>query len=302
MASRETLKKHNTFSCPTMVPLPLEIYGLIVEHTPRNNDRVNLSCVSSAIRIEAERLLYRKIHFSKHSCVLDALLERLANTPRLASSVQTLHLEFEGQASPCTEIKLAAALRALSSLVHLHITAHGVQIRKLTQGCTFKLRRFEYSDTVSRVSISLGDFLIQQPLIQHLTIKIFQSQNDLPPCILPNLETLECPAYLGKALGITSRPIQRLNWRSGRMYFTLPPYGPYPTLLVLVIGTHPQGYNLADQCPNLRLLECHLKENLVSIPVQLDRRELINHHMNTDPRSPVTDQKYQGPPLPAHPT
>jgi hypothetical protein len=246
--------------------LPLEIYGLIVEHTLHNQDRVNLTCVSSAIRIEAERILYRTIRFSKHNCDLDALLERLASTPRLALAVQTLHLEFEGQASSCTEMKLAGALRALNCLVHLHITAHGVQIRKLTQGCAFKLRRFEYSDTISRVSISLGDFLIQQPLIQHLTIKIFQNQNDLAPDILPHLETLECPAYLGKALGITYRPIKRLNWRSGRMYFTLPPYGPYPNLLVLVIGTHPQGYNLAAQCPNLRLLECHLKENLVSIP------------------------------------
>lgn len=243
-----------------MSVFPTEIYGIIAEHVSSRRDLVNLISTSTTVHAGAECALYRTIsHLRYRPASLDALLDRLSTTRRLSLSVRSLHLLFLEPISNSTQTKLAAVLRATNNLRDLRTNVCNLKHETFTRGCTFRLHRFECSN----LSKFLEDtFLPNQPLIKHLSIRTYDTIAPLPWGILPRLVTLECPAKLAVALNITRRPIKRLLWRSGEYLFNGPPYGPYPTLMVLILIDYPDEYNLWHNCPNLRLLECYIKLNV----------------------------------------
>ena len=246
-----------------MLAIPLEIYGLVAEYVSRD-DLINLSCVSLDFRIEFERLLYRTIQVQKYTPTTDRLLERISGTPRLSLSVRTFHIIFKDKIQSHTTRKLSSTLRAMKNLTELHFVGHNLQVHVLTRQCTFQLHGFKYLENAPRGSAtkSLGNFLLLQPLIRHLSIPIYDNAVLLPSDMLPHLDTLDAPGFLATALDINRRPIQRLRWRSDQSYLKL--HGAFSTILVLVINDYPNKVDFPAQFPNLRLLECQMRLKHVS--------------------------------------
>jgi len=240
--------------------LPTEVYGIIAEQATDKATLVSLLQLSTAHYAEVERVLYKDVVMCRpyRSDVLGNLLQGLITNPRRALLVQKLRLDFANYVPDKLVSKLAAVLREVHNLIHLHLNIFGITLLNLVEGCSFQLRRLEYSDQNPMTDFSLPQVFRAHPTIRYLRIGIYTIKDPLPPDTLPQLSTLDCPAYLGRTL-MGGRKITRVFWRhTSPEFLTTPPYGPHNSLLTLKISVSPIGFDLPAACPNLRFLECYL--------------------------------------------
>ena len=203
--------------------LPIELYRPIAERIGNGRDLVSLSCVSLAMQIEAERLIYARFISEP---VNELLTERIRYTPRLHPYIRG----WTGVAQVTSPTLYAKFVPLLVNLETLRILNPYHALYEELPKCTFaRLKEFSCTiygglvvgTTLEKMSIyniaHVAAFLENHPSIERLTwngpapsFEQLETEDILSRGCLPNLTQLHAPSQLVMHL-MPGRPISRLH-------------------------------------------------------------------------------------------
>jgi hypothetical protein len=201
--------------------LPVELYGLIVQHITSVSVLCNLCTVSRAFLNEAERILYHTIHLPSDFYCIYSWCKVIIGNPRLAILVCSLTLPWACDIPSWAglikfRVIVMQALSSLFRLSELDTYCSSPSRRYLTletlHGHPFQLRVFENGLPNPRVSLDGWiKFFSQQPGIRHWTPNLpYQDIGQLLEAGLLPLLTSAC-IYLPVPGVLASRHIRALQ-------------------------------------------------------------------------------------------
>lgn len=199
--------------------LPVDIYRYVVAEVSEPADLITLCLVSSCVRHEAERILYRTITI-RNLRQLQVWSSVIASSPRLADLIRFLAIPLRMEASADLGIirnHIHIALKNAINLKHLALRMSKGQefcvLAWMLFGCSFRLHTLS-GETFSFTPDEWWRFLSEQPEIHTWTpgYPITEDLSLMPAGILPNLSGLSL-SFSSLLTGFPLRPIERLSFR-----------------------------------------------------------------------------------------
>ena len=196
-----------------MGSLPLDLLRPIVENLADDSrSLLAVSLASHQLRVEGQRILFRKVALSKYGGRHATFLTTVTSSSLLASLVQEYHqfglLNSERQEEPFWGL----TCRGLQAMVNLKIlrirTWNGHASAQIFHGCTFQLDAFEWKNRGDVDQIL--EFLQTQPHLR--TLRVYWKHPELDTSgICPRLQVLHGDRNTINAF-LPGRRLTSLKW------------------------------------------------------------------------------------------
>ena len=239
-----------------MRPLPVELYRIIAQYVERRRDLVSFSLASRSVQSEVEPELYRSLHLWDrfytstawpHAAVVQ-ILEQLANNPRLASYIHTLHISCYTNICPLVTPVLCATVNLKQLAIYI------------SSGIPLDLHNFPTTFQLDWLAATVGKWPLEQE-----EIDFFERQAELRemewhyiltphydlPFSLPKLRTLSLRGQAGARAILLQQTVSNLSQEDG---FSGYQHGDVFTSVWSLKMSKPLEVRHAKQFPNLRYL------------------------------------------------